>query len=73
MISTSLDFKVAFWMYFEDRRKVTAKIKRSASCVEMRTSGVYILTKLMVLPTDSTMYSGKWLNSFAGGSGNGKL
>ena len=64
---------MAFWIYAEDRRKVTAKIKRSVSCVEIRTSGVYMLTKLMIWPTDSTTYSGRWLNTAGGGSGKGKL
>lgn len=60
-------------MYFEDRRKVTAKTRSSVSCVVMRTSGVYMLTKLIMAPTESTMYSGRWLNSAEGVSGRGRL
>jgi hypothetical protein len=73
IISTNFDFSVAFWMYFDDLRKVTAKINSSVSCVEIKTSGVYMLTKLRMLPIHSTRYSGRWLNSLEGESGSGKL
>jgi len=60
-------------MYFDDRKNVTENTKSSVSCVEIRASGVYTLTKLRILPTDSTMYSGRWLNTADGGSGSGRL